>query len=79
MQTKRGSLFEASLNTASGFVISYAAGLFIFPAFGLPISPSQNLGVVSAYTILSVVRSYVWRRLFNHYLHHKPLPRHRPF
>ena len=67
MQSKRHSFAEALANTASGFVISYIAGLYIFPAFGMAITPSQNFEVVGAYTVLSIVRSYIWRRLFNHH------------
>jgi len=70
-QPRHHSAAEAALNTASGFAISYLAGLFIFPAAGMPVTPSQNFVVVSAYTVISLVRSYVWRRAFNHWGRHR--------
>lgn len=65
MQLRRHSLLEACLNTASGFVLSLAAGYLIFPMLGWQISHSQNLAAVSMFTVISVVRSYAWRRIFN--------------
>lgn len=71
-QSKRHSALEASLNTFSGFVISYLAGFFIFPLLGWNLDYKQNFYAVSFYTVISIVRSYVWRRVFNWY-HHKEL------
>lgn len=65
MQLRRHSLLEACLNTASGFVLSLGAGYLIFPFLGWQISHAQNLGAVSMFTVISVIRSYIWRRLFN--------------
>ena len=65
-QSRLESLVEASLNTASGFVVSLLAWRWIVaPFFGLPLDMASNLGVTTFFTVLSVVRSYVWRRLFN--------------
>jgi len=66
MQSKTHSLIEACLNTASGFIISYIVGLYLFPLMGWKITPTENFLVVSIYTVISVIRSYVWRRAFNH-------------
>lgn len=65
MQLKRHSALEAFLNTASGFVLSYCIGLWLFPWFGFPVTHGENFAIVSVYTVVSVVRSYVWRRVFN--------------
>ena len=65
MQLRRHSLLEACLNTASGFVLSIAAGYVIFPLLGWQISHTQNLSAVSLFTIISIIRSYIWRRIFN--------------
>ena len=64
-QKPRHSLAETLLNTASGFMISLAATWAVFPLFGIKSSPAQNLGVTLVYTIISVARSYAWRRVFN--------------
>jgi len=70
-QSRKGSLLEACLNTASGFVLSFLAGLVIFPLLGWDLNPKQNLEAVALFTGISVLRSYFWRRVFN-YLHHRP-------
>jgi hypothetical protein len=66
MQSRMSSFTESCLNTASGFVISFAAGFVVFPLFGFPASVSTNLALTAIYTAISVVHSYVWRRIFNH-------------
>lgn len=66
MQSRRASALEAALNTASGFIMSWITGLIVFPLFGWTVSPAQNTAVVGIFTVISVVRSYVWRRIFNH-------------
>lgn len=65
-QSKRGSLIEALINTAIGFLINYFANLLIFPLFGMHISMTANLVLGMLYTVISVVRGYVVRRWFNH-------------
>jgi hypothetical protein len=69
-QTKKGSVLETITNTAVGFAINYTANLLIFPLYGMHISPGNNFLLGLIYTIISVVRSYGMRRLFN-FLHHR--------
>lgn len=71
-QTRKGSFLEASLNTASGFILSYGAGFIIYPLLHLTISPGENLTIVLLYTLISIARSYIWRRIFNWYHHRAP-------
>ncbi len=70
MQTRLQSMIEAGLNTLTGYIISVIAQLFIFPLYGLHASLSQNMQIVAIFTAISIVRSYFWRRLFNHL--HRP-------
>ncbi len=65
MQTRLNSFIEASLNTASGFIISYLMGMLVYPLFGFSVTMAQNFWIVVIFTVVSVIRSYVWRRLFN--------------
>jgi hypothetical protein len=65
MQKKTHSFLEACLNTATGFVISYAAGWIVFPWFGFAWTPEKGLGLTLIFTVISVIRSYAWRRIFN--------------
>lgn len=70
MQTRRQSMIEALLNTASGYILSVFVQLLVFPWFGVHLALSQNLALVAIFTLVSIARSYAWRRLFNHI--HRP-------
>lgn len=65
MQSKRGSLIEAVVNTAVGFALSWLTGLVAYPLLGVQVSHAQNIAVVCIFTVVSLVRSFVLRRLFN--------------
>lgn len=66
MQSKKISLLEALLNTASGFITSLITQWLVFPWFNFSPSLRENLTITAIFTIVSIVRSYAWRRLFNH-------------
>jgi membrane protein implicated in regulation of membrane protease activity len=64
-QSKLESAVEAVLNVGSGFVIALFAWQFIVaPLYGYKVTMLDNLGLTSIFTIISVVRGYVWRRFF---------------
>lgn len=65
MQSRKHSLLESSLNTLSGFLITLIAQSLIYPAFSIHTTGAQNFQLALIFTALSIVRSYVWRRLFN--------------
>lgn len=65
MQSKKQSLVESATNTAVGFVISLTATFIIFPLVGFESSFSKNLIVTIFFTIVSVLRGYFIRRIFN--------------
>lgn len=65
-QSKSESFVEACLNTASGFVVSLLAWRWIVaPLMGLPLDMQSNLIITGIFTVISIVRSYIWRRFFN--------------
>jgi hypothetical protein len=66
-QTKLGSFAEAWFNVAVGFGINYAGNIFILPLFGFNVSYSDALWIGVIFTVISVVRSYVLRRVMNNY------------
>lgn len=66
MQSKLMSFLEALANTAVGIVIAYLAQLWFFEAAGIEVTDNQNLALVLFMTVVSIVRSYALRRLFNH-------------
>jgi hypothetical protein len=69
-QTRLGSFIEAWINVAIGFGINFAANLVVLPYFGFAtLTLKTNLYIGLAYTVISVIRSYVIRRWFNAKLH----------
>lgn len=66
MQTKLQSLLESCLNIGSGFVISLIVWSYlVVPVWGLQVNMVDNLNITALFTVVSVIRSYVWRRFFN--------------
>ena len=65
MQTKKQSLTEAITNTAVGFVVSLASIFLILPVFGIESTPLKNIGITAYFTVVSIARGYVLRRVFN--------------
>ena len=70
MQKRKHSMFEALLSTVTGFVISVLLGMIVFPAFGWRPTLGENIGVTTVYTVVSIARSYAWRRAFVWLQHH---------
>ena len=71
-QSRKGSLIEACANIAIGYTIAVLAQMAIFPMFGVHIAHSQHMIMGLLFTVVSLVRSYSLRRLFN-YLHIKDI------
>lgn len=54
------------MNTGSGFVLAVLTQVFIInPVWGLELSAFDNFGIIGIFTVISVFRSYAWRRIFN--------------
>ena len=64
-QTKKQSVLETITNTAVGFAISLAATFFIFPVLNIESTGSKNVAVTIFFTVISLLRGYVIRRIFN--------------
>jgi len=58
------SFAEALTNVAVGYGIAVATQIAVFPMFGLHASLSDNLLMGAIFTVVSIVRSYSLRRLF---------------
>lgn len=65
MQSRKHSILETLLNTLSGFIISWVMTLLVMPLFGFMVTAGQGFVITVIYTVVSVIRSYFWRRLFN--------------
>ena len=64
-QTKMDSFMEAATNTAIGFVISLAVTFVTFGLYHIHTRLVENLGITAIFTLVSIVRSYTLRRMFN--------------
>ncbi len=64
-QSPRHSLIESVANTAVGFVISMASVQWLFPVIGVRMTLAENFGATAIMTVISVLRGYVLRRVFN--------------
>lgn len=64
-QTKRNSAFEAVTNVVVGFGVNYVANLTVLPMFGYDVTPGAAFGIGLVFTVISLVRSYVLRRIYN--------------
>lgn len=66
MQSARHSLIEVLANIGTGFIISAALQQWVVtPLWHLHTSPTANLSITVFFTVVSVVRSYIFRRLAN--------------
>ena len=63
-QSRRMSFAEALTNVAVGYGIAVATQIAVFPVFGLHASLADNLLMGAIFTVVSIVRSYSLRRLF---------------
>jgi Fe2+ transport system protein B len=61
MQSKTDAIKETLMNTFSGFVVAYAITSLLFPVMD-KIGP---FWVTVIMTVVSLIRSYYWRRVFN--------------
>ena len=64
-QSRKMSFVESCANVAIGYGVALLSQLAIFPLFGIKVSLAENLLIGLFFTIISIARSYVVRRLFN--------------
>jgi len=67
MQKRTHSLIEAITNTCVGFLISLLIQLIIYPIMDIEVKLNQNLIITSVFTLVSILRGYAIRRLFNYF------------
>ena len=67
-QSKLSSLIESLLNVGSGFVVSSLLWSFVIvPVYEIEVTVTQNLEITAIFTVISVIRGYIWRRVFNRF------------
>jgi hypothetical protein len=63
-QSRLMSLVEAVTNVVVGYGIAVLTQMAVFPLFGLSATIGQNLAIGAIFTVISLARSYLLRRLF---------------
>ena len=61
---KLNSLIESIIDVGSGFLLAVAIQVFIFPFFDLYPSILDSIGIALIFTVISMLRSWVWRSYF---------------
>ena len=64
-QSKKMSTLEVAASTAIGYVVAVASQCVIFPLFDLHVSLHESAVIGIFFTVVSVIRGYFVRRLFN--------------
>ena len=63
-QSRLMSLVEAVANVVVGLIMAMATQIVAFPLFGLQASLGQNVRLTLVFTVVSIGRSFLLRRLF---------------
>lgn len=63
-QSRLMSLVESVANVIVGYGVAVVTQILIFPIFGLYTTLAQNLKMGAVFTVVSIARSYVLRRVF---------------
>lgn len=68
-QSRKHSLMEITLSTSVGFGAAMVANAYLFPLFfNVHVNNTENFLITCCYTVISIVRGYIMRRVFN-FLH----------
>ena len=65
MQSRWLSFVEAITNIVVGYALAVLTQIIVFPLFGLQASLGENLLIGGLFTGISLIRSYILRRVFN--------------
>jgi hypothetical protein len=63
-QSRLVSLIEAGVNVLVGYAIALVTQQMVFPLFGITATLATHSKIAAAFTGVSLVRSYLLRRLF---------------
>ena len=63
-QSRVMSLIEAVANVVVGYVLAIATQIVVFPWFGIETGLAEHLTIGLAFVVVSLVRGYLLRRLF---------------
>ena len=64
-QSKKQSVYESITNVVVGLVISFIIQLILYPLLNIEVSLNQNIFITFVFFVVSFIRGYVIRRIFN--------------
>lgn len=65
-QTRKGSATEVGVNLLIGYACNFLGNWILLPLFGFnSLTVAKNIEIGLAFTVISIVRQYCLRRLFN--------------
>jgi len=65
LQNKTISFLEALTNTCLGFLLSLLLVNIVLPLFGFNVKFGQSVEITTIFSIVSIARGYIIRRVFN--------------
>lgn len=63
-QSKQKSLIESIIQTITGLGTSILIQIILYPIMGIPVTFYQNIIITLVFFIVSIIRGYFVRRLF---------------
>ena len=72
MQTRTQSIIEVTANYTLGFILAWLINRYVLHWMGYRITAGETTGITLIFTVVSIIRSYAVRRLFNWV--HRPKP-----
>ena len=67
MQSRKMSFVEAVTNVIVGFALAVLTQMLVFPMFGIAVLFNQHVSIAAIFTLVSLARGYLLRRVFNRY------------
>lgn len=64
MQSKQKSLIESVIQTIIGLGTSILIQVILYPILNIPVTFTQNIIITLVFFIVSIIRGYLVRRLF---------------
>jgi len=68
MQSRRHSLIESVANIAVGLGVAFLTQIIVLPGFGIHVDTEAQVSIALIFTVVSLARSYILRRLFNRFV-----------
>jgi hypothetical protein len=65
-QSRLMSFVESVVNVVVGYLIAVTTQIIVFPVFGMHVNLADNLLIGAIFTVISLARSFLLRRIFEY-------------